>query len=597
MSDKDINLYYDLQNSLFCNLFPTESNTCYICIKPIPNNFQSNNQLFCPSCISTYLSPFTESLSHLSQPKSILPSSPASIPSAKIHPPQSFSYSQSLLHPLIFVCDFFSHFSEKINVESFSLEQLYQSLLSETMTSPFKDICKILTVSLAESLFRPDSEIGVSEKQKTLHLGTGLRKVFDVGSCLHVVWPSVLSELLQVKGFSEYLKGTPVERFKKTLPETLTEADLASLSPEDKLSLLDFLISVFLDSKICHEWIAEKVEHQISIARTRLENKHKIKHIESEMLAKNKNKEELEKEKVELIGEEEKIREELEQMIYRTQPIGVDAHFNEYFFFSFETDKVLVYYPAASSASELGNWYFYGSKEEILQLHGELVQQNKKELHLKQNLEKIINGLLQPGSTFEYKNTKFSDFKPEVSFDNIKTMVKSMEKGFSKYLRASKRRLDVDETEREWKARLFTTVEMGEVKELILEFAERAAAPLRWQKFGAQKKGKYRKVMLKIWQNSPEASSAWEAYLRSVVNNEELYLAVSVLGGVIDSYMARKLDDGNKPIEECFKCKEGGKLVVCENCPRAAHLKCAGLVKMPSKDWHCDECRDETNDL
>ena len=31
--------------------------------------------------------------------------------------------------------------------------------------------------------------------------------------------------------------------------------------------------------------------------------------------------------------------------------------------------------------------------------------------------------------------------------------------------------------------------------------------------------------------------------------------------------------------EICNKCKEGGSLILCDNCPRSFHLKCEGLKK------------------
>ncbi|KAF6040125.1 WHSC1L1 [Bugula neritina] len=47
----------------------------------------------------------------------------------------------------------------------------------------------------------------------------------------------------------------------------------------------------------------------------------------------------------------------------------------------------------------------------------------------------------------------------------------------------------------------------------------------------------------------------------------------------------------------CFRCQDGGELVMCNRlkCPRAYHLICLGLDKVPHGKWdcpwhHCDEC-------
>lgn len=49
--------------------------------------------------------------------------------------------------------------------------------------------------------------------------------------------------------------------------------------------------------------------------------------------------------------------------------------------------------------------------------------------------------------------------------------------------------------------------------------------------------------------------------------------------------------------DECFRCGEGGELVMCDrkNCPKSYHLNCLALSKPPYGRWecpwhHCDEC-------
>ncbi|XP_069061854.1 histone-lysine N-methyltransferase NSD2-like isoform X1 [Pleurodeles waltl] len=56
--------------------------------------------------------------------------------------------------------------------------------------------------------------------------------------------------------------------------------------------------------------------------------------------------------------------------------------------------------------------------------------------------------------------------------------------------------------------------------------------------------------------------------------------------------------DGRKVSEDyCFRCNDGGKLVICDRklCTKAYHLSCLGLEKPPFGRWecpwhHCDEC-------
>uniref|UniRef100_A0A8C6UZU2 Nuclear receptor binding SET domain protein 2 n=1 Tax=Neogobius melanostomus TaxID=47308 RepID=A0A8C6UZU2_9GOBI len=61
-------------------------------------------------------------------------------------------------------------------------------------------------------------------------------------------------------------------------------------------------------------------------------------------------------------------------------------------------------------------------------------------------------------------------------------------------------------------------------------------------------------------------------------------------------YKKRKTD-GKKSDDECFRCGDGGQLVLCnkKNCTKAYHLSCLNLTKRPFGRWdcpwhHCDVC-------
>mmetsp|Transcript_25764 Transcript_25764/g.102862 ORF Transcript_25764/g.102862 Transcript_25764/m.102862 type:complete len:623 (-) Transcript_25764:2651-4519(-) len=40
----------------------------------------------------------------------------------------------------------------------------------------------------------------------------------------------------------------------------------------------------------------------------------------------------------------------------------------------------------------------------------------------------------------------------------------------------------------------------------------------------------------------------------------------------------------------CAACADGGDLLCCDDCPRAFHLACAGLVRIPRGSWSCPAC-------
>ncbi|CAL8283138.1 unnamed protein product [Lota lota] len=59
----------------------------------------------------------------------------------------------------------------------------------------------------------------------------------------------------------------------------------------------------------------------------------------------------------------------------------------------------------------------------------------------------------------------------------------------------------------------------------------------------------------------------------------------------------KRKSEGKRSEDECFRCRDGGQLVICgkKSCTKAYHLACLGLVKRPFGRWdcpwhHCDVC-------
>jgi hypothetical protein len=42
--------------------------------------------------------------------------------------------------------------------------------------------------------------------------------------------------------------------------------------------------------------------------------------------------------------------------------------------------------------------------------------------------------------------------------------------------------------------------------------------------------------------------------------------------------------------DECGVCGGAGQLLCCDGCPRAYHLACVGLRRVPDGDWLCAFC-------
>ncbi len=42
----------------------------------------------------------------------------------------------------------------------------------------------------------------------------------------------------------------------------------------------------------------------------------------------------------------------------------------------------------------------------------------------------------------------------------------------------------------------------------------------------------------------------------------------------------------------CSICRDGGDLILCDNCPKSFHLRCLKLkdTDIPPGDWYCTTC-------
>ena len=55
-------------------------------------------------------------------------------------------------------------------------------------------------------------------------------------------------------------------------------------------------------------------------------------------------------------------------------------------------------------------------------------------------------------------------------------------------------------------------------------------------------------------------------------------------------------DDGHD--DECYICGDQGDLLMCEGCPRCAHMACVGLQSIcDDEDWYCRSCVADTKKL
>lgn len=74
------------------------------------------------------------------------------------------------------------------------------------------------------------------------------------------------------------------------------------------------------------------------------------------------------------------------------------------------------------------------------------------------------------------------------------------------------------------------------------------------------------------------------------------YMSIYTSNGVSLHQLSLELSRSRKSSTEenddlCSICEDGGDLLCCENCPRAFHTECVGLLSIPQGAWYCKYCQ------
>jgi hypothetical protein len=575
MSEHEKNKFFD-SNPFTVTPNSNDQIKCIVCFVPLSHNICYLNQVICNECCYKFYTQL------YSQNNSEIPSPLVNI--IKTHAAETFPYPKTIVHGLIFICDFVSHFNELIQVGALKIDSLYESL--RTVDNLAIDLYRILTLKLVDSFYQSDFDTNIKIKSRILDLGMKISDIFDIRKLLNSVWATIIGEIIQDKPHSDFIKGSAIEKLKKSITMPITLDDFLSFPIDTKVGILDFLINLYLDTKECRDFISKKVENYTNLSKIRYENKQQIRQIELE-LYKNKSPE-LEAQKHKLCEENLKISSEINAGCYRSEPIGIDSDKNEYFFFKFDPSKILVLSVSENLPFEPGEWTYYSSKASLDRLISELDLSILTEYKLKQNIQKIMTKLVPDISNPKEAVINLDDSEDVIK--SIKIILRNTEKKYSSFLKTTNKILDVDINQKKWRRSLKNTEDIQEICLLLLEFWQNSITPLKFQTSFNKKRGKYRRVILKVWQNSKEGCTAYENYVKTIKSKEELLLAAQIYKEVLDCYIKKKQEDCQKHDDDCYKCKDGGKLILCENCPRVAHFKCLGLKKVPETDWICEYC-------
>lgn len=569
--------------------------------------------------------------------------------------PQPTHIPPHLLGDLLYIVDFCQTFSELLHISPFSVDVLDAGLLSTEETPILKSLLLCFVKNLMQGLMdKEDLGEFLEGSGESIRLLSEMKDCTDMLALLPLYYTKIIHECIRIPAWREVLDdGSAIERlFEPEFSDTELEQGLfGSFAYQEKLALLVFLSSCLLSTKTLHEEINTRLEQKAKLQKQKHDLNQEKKAIEAKLRADSKNlvapKPTQAQEQLAALGTQiGNLQKEIATIVLRTEPLGLDRDFNEYFFFSFDRSKLFIKsidpLDESPKGTESGYWYVYRTREEILRLQASLCQKGIRESALLDNLSATIGkiAISEPGNearegktTYENQLHRYPSL-PKNCFAMIRSLLLKTEKAFSKHLQKSKKQWDMPEARADWEKGVETCQTPAELKDFLVLFAGRASTPYRTTpdkkrcdkpESRAVRPGpvKFRKVGIRIWTDLQTMHQIWTSLAKDSISCSAVALVTIVYCEIINNYCKKTHqssdDEVDKPSkrrrtesdterssssdqqeeiahdDECFVCSDGGNLVCCESCPRVAHPKCIGLSVRPMQgvprgDWYCEEC-------
>lgn len=537
--------------------------------------------------------------------------------------PKPSTFPQESFLDLISITAFVYTFSQHIGVSPFTLDLLYTDLSQTEESNLIKELIMALTKELIlQILSKENLEEQLSGYSRYLYSSSKLSSIFNILDFLPYSWLTLFSEIMTSNAFKDYTEDTVMESIIIKAEESPIEVDFFKYTLDEKVACITFLISCFCDTKIFHEELSERIDKKTALSREKALIKAGIKEIEQKQAAEAKNpqpntrKISTASEKIQKLQQKiQDLSHKIEDIQVRITPLGLDRHFNEYYFFKFDPTKLYMLKPLENT------WHYFDPKD-IESLQSCLNPKGLRESKLIENLKLKKNNFKAEGSNLDDYNNKLSAFKDlKGDVQTCKKMLMDLEKKFSKYLQKSDKQWETDENQEKWKTFVMRAENVQDFADLLLEHYEKSSTPLRQtitDSFSdnseeAEYEKKYRKVSIRIWQDFGDHNTIWVEQVKAATNIQQIILSIGIYSAVLENYVKKKYEnmkneekkkpkdekkkkDGKKTTngvkheDNCFFCDDGGELICCEGCTRVVHPECIGFEKVPEDDWFCDAC-------
>jgi len=572
--------------------------------------------------------------------------------------PHKYTVPPHLLGDLLYITDFTWTFREVLQIIPPTLDKLFIDLCKTEETSLLREILMSFVRLILESCLNKEAEVALMPASQ-LTLLCKLIDLVDIKAMVPVCYLSLLSEILRSpmwKVYAEDSKELNHLAKHKLSVASIDDIYYAHCTYEEKVALLVFAIHCLFDTKTIHEDLTARLEERHKLAKLRQEIKGEMRTIESKAKAKDKNGAvtRLSQTSTEKISRlEERLRKETEalsEVTVRTQSLGLDRDYNEYFMFNFDRSKLFVRLPTPLETvvrkpkDESGYWYIYNTKQEVDQVLSSLCNKGIRESNLIECLSAAMSkfrfseGDYGEGSADRPYTNKYSSFEHvDCTLEGIRKAVLSLEKGFTAHLAKTSKQWELPIPRNDWIDLVNSESSAEGLAQLLLEFGTKANTPYKTllnqpSSEDEEQEGDethYRRVNLRIWQDFGESFALWSFLLESCKTSNSLHFCILIFDSVLHNYYRKRPDrvaeklkkvelespiktrrkrteeqkDSSEPAgrkrpktnelehdDVCFFCSKYGELMCCETCSRVVHPSCIGLEIVPTEDWFCDEC-------
>ena len=504
---------------------------------------------------------------------------------------------EEILGDLLYICDFVWCFGEYLGMKGVGHETLHQALKESTETAVFRNYFLGLLKPVVVTLLKKEN-MDRSHYHGLFYLTSRAQKLVAFPKLLQNSYLTFLEAILSFKGYEDITQDLLPHSLRKKLSQYPVSAWMFSnYSVGEKLQLLSVLCCILVESAEFYQEISRRNEAQVFIRKKKQEIRSKIRNIEKTKKAQITFKENL----AELKEELNKQNKELTQLRTRTESLGKDKDYKEYFHFKEQPDFLFVKAPVSLTSgnnkeSSKGYWYYYQSEQEIQDLTESLSEKGIRESQLLNSLNKLLSNFKDKSENDSTSSE--TDQGDEKTTGCLKTDHESLKNCILSIKADLEYQFQIPEID--------LSDSLDSLKD-ALELLHNSTCPDEELPKKRRDQG--------VWGCYTDMIPYWGTFLENSKSVPDLFIPVKIFEEAAERYLeaqkpepcpqaenrrSRRLRKLRKIREEqevwknqdvnCYVCGELGMVVCCDTCPRVAHLNCLGIENVPEGEWNCPEC-------